>query len=281
MFKWFWRFLTVVGTLALVLYLFSLGWMHFGPQKPQVSVLRKQLADQVINTIADDLRKSKENIQSVVLLHLKNDPTDYLTDQIRATIDQSGVFDLRDRSLDEKIEKALHLPVDSVGDLDAALSRSRGLGSQGVIFGKVHSFESFGGQAKIHLEISLANNNTREIVFTRRYTREISPGLLSGATIQDETKRFSGSQRLLGWLLCVLLLPVFTVNFIRSMVRKESNRANAFTLAVYTATDALLAVLLLGVNLDSLLSILLFLAVIGAAFGYNVFVMTFALKLET
>jgi hypothetical protein len=64
------------------------------------------------------------------------------------------------------------------------------------------------------------------------------------------------------------------------MVRKESNRANGFTLAIYTAADALLAYLFLGAGLGSVVSALLFALVVGLAFAYNVFIMTFALKME-
>jgi len=73
---------------------------------------------------------------------------------------------------------------------------------------------------------------------------------------------------------------VFTISFIRAMVRKESNRANGFTLGIYTGADALLAYLLLGAGVSSVFSALLFALVVGIAFAYNVFIMTFALKME-
>ncbi len=44
----------------------------------------------------------------------------------------------------------------------------------------------------------------------------------------------------------MLLLPVFTIAFIRTMVRKDSNKTNAFVLGIYTVADALLAWLLIG-----------------------------------
>jgi FtsH-binding integral membrane protein len=103
---------------------------------------------------------------------------------------------------------------------------------------------------------------------------------LNPAVVKDSVHELGGVQRFLGWLVLVLLLPVFTISFIRAMVRKESNRANAFTLAIYTGVDALLAFLLLGASFASWLAVLLFLVVVGVAFAYNVFIMSFALKLE-
>jgi hypothetical protein len=238
------------------------------------------VADQVISVVVEDLRKSKGAVQSAVLVHLVNDPTDYVSDQIRDTIEQSGTFDLRDRMLDEKVKKALKLRIDSVSDLNSALARSQGLGAQGVLFGKINAFESYPNGAKIDLEITLADIVSRDVVFNRRYNKEIGSGLLNPAVVKDSVHELGGVQRFLGWLVLVLLLPVFTISFIRAMVRKESNRANAFTLAIYTGVDALLAFLLLGASFASWLAVLLFLVVVGVAFAYNVFIMSFALKLE-
>jgi hypothetical protein len=278
--KYFWAWLTLVGTVALAAYLAFQAWVHFGPAKPQLSHLRRQVADQTLPLVLADLRQGRQEVRSAVLLHLANDPTDYLTDQLRALIEQSGVLDLRDRTLEEKVQKALNLRVSAVKDLPIALSRARGTGAQGVLFGKVDTFESFASGAKLELELTLAEVGTRNVVFTKRYVKELKVGVLEAAAVKDQVGRLSGAQRLLGWVLAVLLLPVFTISFIRAMVRRESNRANAFTLSVYTAVDALLAYLLLGASLGSWLAALLFLALVGVALAYNVFIMTFALKME-
>ena len=66
----------------------------------------------------------------------------------------------------------------------------------------------------------------------------------------------------------------------RATVRKESNASNAVILGIYTVVDGVLAYLLLGISLTLWLPALLFAGLIGAAFGYNVMVMSFALKLE-
>ena len=94
--------------------------------------------------------------------------------------------------------------------------------------------------------------------------------------------RFSWPHRLLTWLVLVLLLPVFTVGFIRAMLRKESNAATAFILTVYALADALLFFLLVGIHSVSLWSLLILAVGLAAAFIHNMYVALFvALRLET
>jgi hypothetical protein len=280
LYRWLVGFLTLAGTLALVFYLSWLAWGRFGPRKPPVSALRRQVAEQVLPAVVEDLRKNKGALQTVALLHLANDPADFVTDQLRAGIEQSGFVDLLDQRAAEKLGRALNLRVASVGELDAAAREGRGLGVQGVIFGKVLAHESYPGGAKMDLEISLADAAGGQVLFSKRYSKEIPGGALNPAAIEDSLERMGNMERLLGWSVVVLLLPVFTIAFIRAMVRKESNRSNAFTLGVYTAVDALMAYLLLGAGLRNWVSGLLFVLAVGAAFTYNVFIMTFALKME-
>ena len=99
--------------------------------------------------------------------------------------------------------------------------------------------------------------------------------------MQESTQRFPWFQRFLGWLIVVLLLPVFTLGFIRAMIRKGSNKANLFVLSIYTVADVVLAWLMVGAALHSWWTVLPFIAAVAAAFAYNVRIMTFALKLET
>ena len=281
LYRWLVGFVTLVGALALVGWLFWLGWNHFGPRKPQVSPGRRQVADQVVASAVEDLRQNKGSLRSAAMLHLVDDPADYVTDRLRAGLEQSGFVDLLDERAGEKVERSLNLRIAPVGELEAALREGRRLGAQGVIFGKVHSLESYPGGAKMDLEISLAEVAGGKVLFTQRYSKELPGGAYEPAAVEASASHIGGgAERFLAWGVIVLLLPVFTIAFIRTMVRKESNRANAFTLGIYTAADALLAYLLLGAGLTSMVSALLFLLVVALAFGYNVSIMTFALKME-
>jgi hypothetical protein len=128
---------------------------------------------------------------------------------------------------------------------------------------------------------NLADGAISSRVGDERQQAEASPGSALALTGQEEARIFSWSQRLLGWLLAVLLLPVFTINFMRAMFHRNSNRSNAFVLAVYTLADALLAWLLVGGALSSWWTVAIFILAVAAAFAYNIRIMTFVLTLET
>ena len=87
--------------------------------------------------------------------------------------------------------------------------------------------------------------------------------------------------RLLIFILVVLLLPILTISFLRTMVAKRSNKINAFVLGVYTMIGAILAFFMIGAIFLSILSVILFLTATLIAFFYNAYLMCVALKLES
>ena len=89
-----------------------------------------------------------------------------------------------------------------------------------------------------------------------------------------------GAPWVLGLALAVLLLPVVTISFIRTMVSKRSNGVNAFTLGVYTAIDAIIAYFMVGMSLETTASVVLFVGAVLFALFYNMAVMNFAVRLE-
>jgi len=281
MLKWPLSLLSRLGAVALVGYIAWLGWENLGPRKPQIGSDRQELAEKVIPNIVEDIRTSpRGNIRQAALLHFSNDPTDYFTNTLRSTIEQRGVLDLRDRTVMEKARNLLNLPHPSYAATDAAVAEGRELDAQGVLYGTIHSFESYPGGAKIDVEVHLADVATGQSVFSKRYNMEASPMGSVTAVMQETAQSFPWFQRLFGWLIAVLLLPVFTIAFIRTMVRKGSNKTNGFVLGIYTLADALLAWLLVGAALNSWLPVVIFVAAVVAAFIYNIRIMTFALRLE-
>lgn len=280
MFRWRWLALSRLGTVVLVGYVAWLAWERLGPHKPEIGPVRRELANKIIPAIVDDLRNSRKDIRYVALPHFENDPTDYFTSRLRTVVEQSGALDLRDRTFGEKIADVVNVRHRSYGSLSAAVSRGRDLNVRGVIFGTIHSFETRCGGADIDVEVHLADVDPAQAVFSKRYDKDVSPTVLLVSNIEAKAKSFPWFQRLLGWLVAVLLLPVFTISSIRTMVRKGSNRANAFVLGIYTLVDASLAFLLVGAALSSRFSVVIFILAVVAAFVYNVRIMTFALRLE-
>jgi len=281
MFKKAFKTLSKFGPWALAAYLLWLGWNNLGPQKPVIGSERQKLADQVIPLIVEDIRVSRQDIRRASLLHFSNDPTDYFTNRLRSVIERKGTLDLRDRTFGEKIRNVLRLRHPAYPDVEEAIRKGKRLGAPGVLFGEIHAFESYPGGVKLDVEVVLADTANRQVVFNKRYGRDASSTVFDSEAIQDAVRAFPWFKRILGWLVIVLLLPVFTIGFIRTMVRKGSNRANAFVLSIYSIVDVLIAWMMVGAALDSWFRVVVFILAVGFAFAYNVRVMTFALKLET
>ena len=141
----------------------------------------------------------------------------------------------------------------------------------------------------IDLEVNLAEVATGQVVYSRRYTLDTSPpsntgepGMESGGLELPERGFWGWTTRIVAWLLLVLLLPMITIGFIRLMVTKKSNAANAFTLVIYGLADAALAFLLVGpAALATWVGGVIFLIALVAAVAYNVKIVSTAHRLET
>ncbi len=269
-----------VGTFALIGYLAWAGWDNLGPAKPQIGPIRKDLADRVIQDIVKDIRSERGAIRKTTLLHFENDPTGYFTDTLRSVIEQRGILDLHDRTVSEKARDLLNLRQPSHASKAAAVAQGERLNTEGVLYGTIYALESYPAGAKIDVEVDLADVSTGTVIFSKRYNLETASASQIFANVKEKSRGFPWFQRLLGWLLAVLLLPVFTINFIRAMIRKESNKTNAFVLAIYTIADACLAWLLVGAVLNSWWTVLIFVIAVVIAFLYNVRIMTFVVRLE-
>jgi hypothetical protein len=278
--KWPLVMLSKIGAIVMIGYVAWMGWQYLGPRKPEIGPVRKEMVDRLVPAITEDLRASRGIIREAVLLHFGNDPTDYFTNALRQGIEHAGVLDLRDRTVGEKLWDLLSLRHRPYETLSGSLQRGSARNAQAVLFGTVGALESTRRGSAIDVEVNLADVESGQIVFTKRYQKATSSLALLPATVQQEVKNFPWFQRLLGWAILVLLLPVFTIAFIRTMVRKESNKTNAFVLSIYTLVDAILAYLLVGAALTSWFTVMLFVVTVVAAFLYNIKVMSFALRLE-
>ena len=81
-------------------------------------------------------------------------------------------------------------------------------------------------------------------------------------------------------ILAILMLPVATISFMRTMVSKRSNRVNAFTLGIYTAIDFILSYFVVGPKFDTTVKTVAFIGMGIFSLMYNFMVMNYALKLE-
>ena len=279
--QWVSKLIGKFGAVALAAYMGWLGWTTLGPRKPDLGPVRQKMASEAVEEIVENLRQNRGDARNVVLLHFANDPTDNFTDQLRSVIEQRGTFDLQDRTFMEKVRNQLDLRHPPCTSPDAAAEAARSADADAALFGVINRFESFPGGAKVHVNYWLVGADGKTIC-PGRYLEDTPAASTTIGTevVQEVTRSIPWFKRGLAWLVAVLLLPVFTIAFIRTMVSKGSNKTNAVMLGIYTLADAILAYLLVGAALDGFWSVFFFALAVVGAFFYNVRIMGWALKLE-
>lgn len=268
------------GTVVLAGYVACLGWGELGPRKPEIGPLRMEAAGEAVSAIVEDLRQNRGGGGPVVLLHFAGDPSDYFSDRLRSTIEQRGVLDLQDRTFMENVRKLVHIREHSVISPETAIELAKTRGASGVLFGKLVKCESTLGAAVLDVEYALADVNSGETIHAGRYSNISSASELLSAEATAFVRSVPWVRRGLGWVVIVLLLPVFTIGFIRTMVARRSNGLNAFILAIYTLVDAILAYLLVGAALIGFWPVSFFLVAVAVALAYNIRITSFAVELE-
>jgi hypothetical protein len=277
--KWMFNLVSKFGTIILAFYIAWLGWQHLGPHKPEAGQVRKELADKAVNDMVEMIRQNRDSIYRVVLVHFDNDPTDYFSNALRRQIESKGVLDLQDKTFIEKLRDKLSLRQPAFYSPSAAADIAKRTDADGALTGALKTFESYPGGAKIEVVYDLVSANGN-IVYSGQYVKDTSSIFLQPDSGETDSHPGGWLKRVMAYILLVLLLPVFTITFIRSMVKRRSNGRNAFVLVIYTLADAVFAWFLIGLSLNGYLPLIIFLAAVAAAFAYNIRIMTFALKLE-
>lgn len=294
-FKWWFLLIPKVGMALFVVYVCCMGWMKFGPRKPMPDMARMKAADRAVERIVDNIRQNRGDVRSVALCHFANDASDYFSHRLRERIEKSNVLDLTDFDLAEKLRTLLNMRNRGVANATDALSSIQGEEVDGVLWGSIERFESAkgGGGATLTGEWQLVDKGGAVVCGGAIQREDGDRGIVETVTnaIDDLGKSTDGVEivastipwymRLLGFVLFVLLLPVVTISFIRTMVAKRSNRVNVFVLGVYTAIDVILAFFMVGGTIGSFAAVVVFLAASLSALLYNVSLMSFALRLES
>lgn len=278
-----------IASLAFIVYISYLGWMSLGPEKPVPDEKRQAIAVKGVESVREQLRKERGGINSAVLLHFANDPTDHITDSLRRVINLSGVLTLEDRSFTEKVRNKLNLVNPGCATREEALKSARESGAEGVLWGVVERFESFPEGAAVKGRWELLEIKSGKVIISGVIDED------SSRKVPVAVKKAAGDRagsadklvsalplwlRVAGFMLCVLMVPVVSFAFIRSQVAKDSNKGNALILGVLTLIDMLLALLLVSGSFATPTGVFLFLGGSAAGFFYNAAMMRFARKLE-
>ena len=281
------------GSLAFIIYISYLGWMSLGPDKPVPDEKRQAIAVQSVEKIAEQLRKERNGISEAVLLHFANDNSDFVSDSLRNLLNSNGVINLEDRPFSEKLRNKFRLINKGVSSREAALKSAREYKTPGVIWGKIERFESSPDGALIKGRWELLNTQDGSVVINgiidEDSTRKIpvaaeaeskSPGV-SAEDPAEPSGRLSLPLRLAGFLLCMLMVPLVTFSFIRTLIAKGSNGINGAMLGILTLIDLILAYFMVSGAFVTPAGVFLFLGAGAAAFFYNIFMLRFAKKLES
>lgn len=269
-----------LGTLLLAGYLAWIGWDRLGPRTPDPGELRQQAAERAASVIAEDLRLHRGEVGAVLMVPFAGDPSGLFNDRLRTTLEQRGTLDLQPRAWGETLQVWTGQRRSTAASPHEAIEAGRASGASAVLFGRLLVFEATDQRALLEVEYALTDVPSGETIHRGSYSS--SPR--SGETVAEQsallTRTVPWLQRGLGWIVVVLLLPVFTISFIRTMVARRSNGINAFVLSIYTLAGAILAYLLLGAALPALWAAAVVVAATLIALTYNVRIMSLAVRLE-
>jgi len=120
------RIVPVFGSLAFAVYIGFIAWQSVGPEKPEPDRARKTIATAAVNKAVEEIRASRGDIRSAVMVHFANDPSDFVSDAMRNKLNASGVLFLEDITFSERIDKLLNLRTEGVSSTRDALAAAKG-----------------------------------------------------------------------------------------------------------------------------------------------------------
>ena len=285
--------ISFLGGIALIGYLTVTLWINLGSAKPVPDDKRQRIGIKAAEKVAEEIRLNRKEISSAVMVHFANDPTDFISYEIRNKLNSSGILNLDDLPLMEKIRNKLLMINEGCGSREEALAAAKGSKADGVLWGKVERYESSNAGVILFASWELVDLKSGVVIYSGKIEEDTTKSVAGQVNqklneiqnglqpLEEAANAFPWYVRFLIFVLAVLLLPIFTIGFLRAMVVKRSNGINAFVLGIYTLIGAILAFFMVGAAFASGWSVALFLIATVFSFFYNAFLMNFALKLES
>ena len=292
-FKLVMNLFSLAGWLIILVFLAAVLWNHYGPEKVMPNKKRQDIAIKSVDKITEQIRTQRGETRRVILLHFANDSTGFVTDTLRDKLNSSGILTLDDMTLLEKFRKKMGIREEGYSSKLTALNAVKGRDAEGVLWGTIEKYESFEGGVILKGSWQIVDIKTGDIICEGTLDEDTSkkaPAKVAEvvedvsetmAPVAEATQEVPWYIRFLIFVLAVLLLPIMTISFLRTMVAKHSNGLNASILTLYTLIGAILAFFMVGASFDSGWSVVMFIAASVIAFIYNYFIMCFALKLES
>lgn len=245
-------------------------WWWLGPEKPVCDPVRREVAETAVSRVAGSIHDIRGDIRRAAVLHLTNDPTDFVTRALRRQLMDSGTLDVESTPWNERFCYLLNLRIPGVFSVDKALDYGRGRGLDAVIIGSVDRFETVQGKGVLNGLVKLIRVKTGETVDIPLSDRKIT-----GVASLKATGTISLPLRLLLMAAGVFALPVLAFPLLRLAMGRDSNLVTAAALVFLLAVDGLIISSAIGLS-DTFFGTAAFLIALAASLGYDLFMLSYA-----
>lgn len=254
-------------------------WWWLGPDKPSCDSARQLAARSAVAHAAERIRAERGDIRRAAVLHLVNDPSDYVTLSLRSRLAEGGLLDIDGTPPSEKIRNLLNLRNKGQFDVEKAIEYGKSHELDAVLIGVLDKFETVDGKAVLEGRLKFVRIAKGDVVDI-----PLSDGASGGGSVAEIAKVVSGSgepqslsltTRVLLLALSIFLLPILAFPFLKMAMGKDSNVAAATALIILLAIDGFIISAALGTS-GTFCGLAVFLIVFAAAFGYDLFMLSYA-----
>ena len=257
-------------------------WWWLGPEKPSCDSSRRLAAKTAIAQAAERIRAERGEIRRAAVLHLVNDPTDFVTLSLRERLMEGGLLDLDGTPPSEKIRNVLNLRNEGLFDVEKAFAYGRDHGLDAVIIGTLDEFETVKGKAILKGQLKfvrVAKDDVVDIPLSDAASgggvaAEVKKAMEDGLS-GKEAPTMSLTTRIFLMVLCIAILPVLAFPVLKRVMGRNSNVAAATVLVVLLAIDGFVISAFLGTS-GTYCGLAVFLISLAAAFGFDLFMLSYA-----
>ena len=257
-------------------------WWWLGPEKPTCDADRKEVANAAVEQAVVQVRAAQGGVRRAALLHLVNDPTDYMTLALRKRLMEGGWLDLDGTPPSEKIRNLFNFRNKGEFDYEKALEYGKDNELDAVIIGNLDRFETTKDGAVLVGKLKFIRVAKGEVVEIPLAAGDPSVvGEKANALAEKAPPAapadggLSLTTRICLLVVCVIALPLATFPFLKMAMRKDSNVAAATALISLVAIDGVLIRAFLGGS-DNFFGLAIFLVALAASFGYDMFMLSYA-----
>jgi len=250
-------------------------WWWLGPEKPSCDSARQQAAHAAVEQAARQIRAVQGDVKRAALLHLKNDPTDFVTRTLRKRLMEGGWIDLDGTPPSEKIRNLLNFRNPGFFDVEKALEYGKNEGLDAVIIGNLDQFETTQDAAILKGQLKFVRIAKGDVVDIPLFVGETGGEKGQADPLPPPEVGLSLTTRICLLVLCIVILPVLTFPFLKMAMRRDSNAAAATALVVLLAIDGVAIRAFLGAS-NSFFGLAVFLIALAASFGYDMFMLSYA-----